>query len=198
MTTPPPSQFSCATALLLHLDSRLSAVTNPAEIALRDRLLTYLATALAEPPTASLPHFHYQPSPQSTPPPPPDNDDQIQDLQSRLQHIYDLEPLLKEEGMQNFDGYFCHWNEILAFCARNRLDGYAQSPMELLTRLANQRDEAHQILLDVWKEDEMGWITDTSPVRQCVKCGAGAETQHADDCLQGRIYPHIKHLLDPS
>lgn len=181
MTTPPPSQFSCATALLLHLDSRLSAVTNPAEIALRDRLLTYLATALATPPGGH---------------PGPDNADQIKDLQSRLQHIYDLEPLLKEEGMQNFDGYFCHWNEILAFCARNRLDGYAQSPMELLTRLANQRDEAHQILLDVWKEDEMGWITDTSPVRQCVKCGAGSETQHADDCLQGRIYPHIKHLLE--
>lgn len=178
MTTPPPSQFSCATALLLHLDGRHAAITNPAEIALRDHLLTYLATALA----AS---------------PPPDTE-RIEDLQSRLQHIYDLEPLLKEEGMQNFDGYFCHWNEILAFCARNRLDGYAQSPMELLTRLVNQRDDAHQILLDIWKEDEMGWITDTSPVRQCVKCRAGSETQHADDCLQGRIYPHIKHLLDPS
>lgn len=60
-----------------------------------------------------------------------------------IEELYELEPSLKTEGLERFDGYFVHWNEIIEFCHRvGGVEGYTQSPLELISRIIDQRDEA--------------------------------------------------------
>lgn len=58
--------------------------------------------------------------------------------------IYRLEPNLINEGLENFDGYFVHWDEIIKACQQAWPEpvGYAQSPLELIARLIDERGSA--------------------------------------------------------
>lgn len=98
-------------------------------------------------------------------------------LQSRggadafIAELYEQEPNLKEEGLERFDGYFVHWDKIIKQCATAGVDGYSQSPAELITRLIDQRDEAltalrgadEALACTYWTSDDGENIRDSEP-----------------------------------
>lgn len=43
--------------------------------------------------------------------------------------------------ISTFDGHFVAWDEIIEACG-NGMEGYAQSPVELISRIINERDDA--------------------------------------------------------
>ncbi len=62
-----------------------------------------------------------------------------------LNEIYEVAPSLRVEGIRNWYGYFVHWDEVLTAICQAWPDekhiGYDQSPLELVVRLINERDE---------------------------------------------------------
>lgn len=72
---------------------------------------------------------------------------EIERLNKWKEAILDAEPNLKEEGLENIWGYFVHWNEIIERCCMawpNEKPGYSESPIELITRIIDERDELKQ------------------------------------------------------
>lgn len=62
-----------------------------------------------------------------------------------IEQLYREEPNLKKEGLQNFDGYYVHWDKVvkaLSWAWPDEKVGYIQSPLELVIRLINERDES--------------------------------------------------------
>ncbi|HYE20126.1 MAG TPA: hypothetical protein VEA69_16890 [Tepidisphaeraceae bacterium] len=57
--------------------------------------------------------------------------------------VTDLAPELVEEGADHFDGYFVHWDQVIEAVSQawpDTMVGYAESPMELVSRLIDERD----------------------------------------------------------
>lgn len=66
-----------------------------------------------------------------------------QEVQELLEHLYTLAPDMKDEGLDHFDGYFVHWDEVSEALGRawpRTIVGYAESPLELVARLIDERD----------------------------------------------------------
>ena len=59
-----------------------------------------------------------------------------------IEDLYEIEPKLKEEGLENFEGYFVHWDEIIKTCGQAWKDTrmYNETPLELIVDLINERD----------------------------------------------------------
>ena len=68
---------------------------------------------------------------------------QLSDAHPWMETIIGLEPNLEKEGVENFDGYFAHWNEVIERCnqAWEKPPGYSQSPLELITKIIDERDD---------------------------------------------------------
>lgn len=74
-----------------------------------------------------------------------DLDRSTEDTAEFFAELYRLAPTLKDEGLENFDGYFIHWHEIVKACAQAWPDKnvvYSQSPLELIVQIIDERDEA--------------------------------------------------------
>lgn len=73
---------------------------------------------------------------------PTDESEKVAIALKNIADIIDREPDLKD-NFQDFDGFFVHWDEITAALqgAGDDYIDYDQSPMELITRLINERDE---------------------------------------------------------
>lgn len=65
-----------------------------------------------------------------------------------LDRLYKEEPELlpSNEGIDNFPGYYTHWNVIIKRCAECGVEGYSECPTELIVRLANQKYDADKDL----------------------------------------------------
>lgn len=54
-----------------------------------------------------------------------------------VDRLYKDHPELKND--LDFDGWYCDWQEIIGAIPKD-IDGYSQSPMEMIRRLIDQRD----------------------------------------------------------
>jgi len=59
-----------------------------------------------------------------------------------VQELYRQEPSLKNEGLENFDGYWVRWDQVIKACqwAWENEHDYDESPLELITDLIEERD----------------------------------------------------------
>ena len=69
-----------------------------------------------------------------------------------LDWIYKEQSELKKEGIQNFDGYYLTYDKFFDAIKQAWPDekhiGYLEDPLELVTRLIDERDEAKKLLSD--------------------------------------------------
>src|SRR3990167_7542630 len=65
-----------------------------------------------------------------------------------LDTLYKQAPTLREEGLENFDGYFCCLSEIQKACqsAWSSPRGFAESPTELIYQIIEERDRLQDAL----------------------------------------------------
>jgi len=65
-----------------------------------------------------------------------------------LDTLYKQAPTLREEGLDNFDGYFCCLSEIQKACqsAWSSPRGFAESPTELIYQIIEERDRLQDAL----------------------------------------------------
>lgn len=68
---------------------------------------------------------------------------ELEDFIELREKLFKLAPSLKEEGLENFDGYFVHWNVITEACCKYLGEGtsWSESPLELITQLIDRIDE---------------------------------------------------------
>ena len=64
--------------------------------------------------------------------------------QEFIKQLYEEEPNLGKEGLENFAGYFVHYDKVIkAVCNAwgGENPGYNNDPLELIGNLINERDE---------------------------------------------------------
>lgn len=76
-------------------------------------------------------------------------------LKEQLKPIYELAPELEKEGLENFDGYFVHCDEITKLFEG---EVYDNSPLELITKLQREYLELMQSIPDKLKEQSI-WLS---------------------------------------
>lgn len=71
-------------------------------------------------------------------------DTQLAEWKPVIDSIYEQAPSLRQEGLVGWEGYFTHWQVVISSVARAWPDeqvGYSQDPLELVTRLIDERDD---------------------------------------------------------
>lgn len=58
--------------------------------------------------------------------------------QQFIKELYEEEPSLKKEGLNNFEGYYVHWDKIIEACGGGMYDN---SPIELISNLIMKIEE---------------------------------------------------------
>ena len=57
-----------------------------------------------------------------------------------LDRLYKDHSELKDD--MDFDGWYCDWQEIIDICASAGVEGYCESPAEMIRQIINERDAA--------------------------------------------------------
>jgi hypothetical protein len=83
------------------------------------------------------------------------------DVRELLEHLFKLAPTLDGEGLDHFDGYFVHWDEVTRALYKAWPDkhvGYSESPLELVHRLIDERDAllmaVRVVSAGIWRDKE--------------------------------------------
>ena len=91
--------------------------------------------------------------------------------QEFIRQLYEKEPNLKKGGLEDFDGYFIHYDKVIhAVCHAwgGENPGYLSDPLELIYRLIDERDGI-LISLKEWAETRKDAETKHRPVENIHK-----------------------------
>lgn len=78
--------------------------------------------------------------------------------------------------VSTFDGHFVAWDEIIEACG-NGMEGYSESPIELISRIRNERDELRERCTNLKDELRMFYQAD----------GSGILLDSPEECKRLRI-----------